>query len=69
MRTLLKKIHKLTGIDLSSYKEKQMKRRLESLISSHKFSSYEEYFNELTVNKTLYEEFLNYITINVTEFF
>ncbi|SHE62569.1 chemotaxis protein methyltransferase CheR [Thermoanaerobacter uzonensis DSM 18761] len=65
----VEKIHKLTGIDLSSYKEKQMKRRLESLITSHKFSSYEEYFNELTVNKTLYEEFLNYITINVTEFF
>ncbi|HHW56627.1 MAG TPA: protein-glutamate O-methyltransferase CheR [Clostridia bacterium] len=65
----VKKIHKLTGIDLSSYKDKQMKRRLESLITSHKFNSYEEYFNELTVNKTLYEEFLNYITINVTEFF
>lgn len=65
----VKKIHKLTGIDLSLYKEKQMKRRLESLITSHKFSSYEEYFNELSVNKTLYEEFLNYITINVTEFF
>lgn len=62
-------IHKLTGVDLSLYKEKQMKRRIDSLISGYKFKSYDEFLQELSVNKVLYNEFLNYITINVTEFF
>lgn len=63
------KIHKLTGIDLSLYKEKQMKRRIDSLISGYKFKTYDEYLHELSINKVLYDEFLSYITINVTEFF
>ncbi|MBE3579516.1 MAG: protein-glutamate O-methyltransferase CheR [Caldanaerobacter subterraneus] len=64
-----KKVYKLTGIDLSLYKEKQMKRRLESLIANKKFKSYDEYYNALLTDKVLYDEFLDYITINVTEFF
>jgi chemotaxis protein methyltransferase CheR len=65
----VKKVYKLTGIDLSLYKEKQMKRRLESLISNKKFKSFDEYYNALLNDKALYDEFLDYITINVTEFF
>lgn len=65
----VKEVYKLTGIDLSLYKEKQMKRRIDSLISGYKLKSYDEYIQQITKNKNLYNEFLKYITINVTEFF
>lgn len=63
------KILKLTGIDLSSYKERQMKRRIDSLIRRNNFNEYDTYFKALTENSALYEEFINYLTINVSEFY
>ena len=62
------RIYQFTGINLSSYKERQMKRRIESLISRNRFHSYDAYFSELKTDKTLLEEFINYLTINVSEF-
>lgn len=58
-----------TGIDLSSYKERQMKRRIESLIKRNNYDSFEVYFNAIGKDKVLYDEFINYLTINVSEFF
>lgn len=63
------KILKLTGIDLSSYKERQMRRRIDSLIHRNNYDDYDEYFKALTQNSNLYDEFINYLTINVTEFY
>ena len=62
-------IYELTKIDLNSYKERQMKRRIESLIRKSGFQSYSEYVEEIKSNKSLLEEFLGYITINVSEFY
>lgn len=62
-------IFKKTGIDLSCYKERQMKRRIESLISRNKFNSYNAYYNAICKDKKLYDEFINYLTINVSEFY
>lgn len=59
---------KLTGIDLSSYKEKQMKRRIDTLIAKHKISEYSDYVDELKKKGDMFEEFVNYLTINVSEF-
>lgn len=59
----------LTQIDLGSYKEKQMKRRLDSLISKNNFDGYKSYVDALKVDKKLYNEFINYMTINVSEFY
>lgn len=64
-----KSIYDMTKIDLNSYKERQMKRRIEALISKHNIDSYEEYVRKLKTDKAVYEEFINYITINVSEFF
>ncbi len=64
-----KGILKLTGIDLSQYKERQMRRRIDSLISKNNISGYGQYLEALSSNMELYEEFMNYITINVSEFF
>ncbi|WP_130807107.1 CheR family methyltransferase [Senegalia massiliensis] len=62
-------IYNLINIDLSSYKEKQMKRRILSLISRNKFSGFEDYIKGLKEDKNLLNEFLNYLTINVSEFY
>lgn len=63
------KIYKLTGINLSSYKERQMRRRIDSLIKRNNYDDYDEYFKALTQNPKLYDEFINYLTINVSEFY
>ncbi len=62
-------ILRLTGIDLSAYKENQMKRRINTLIDKHKISGYEDFVNTIKTDKALFEEFVNYLTINVSEFY
>lgn len=64
-----KEILALTTIDLNSYKEKQMKRRIDTLISKNKIVGYDKYVQALKSNQSLFEEFVNYITINVSEFY
>ena len=61
------KVYQLTKIDLSCYKERQMKRRIDSLITKRKISSYDEYINAISKDKELLEEFVAYLTINVSE--
>lgn len=62
-------IFRLTSIDLNSYKERQMKRRIDSLITKHGIPSYKSYVEVLKTEKVFYDEFINYITINVSEFY
>jgi len=62
-------VYKLTSIDLSAYKEKQMRRRIDTLINKHKISGYEDFVASLKSDKELFEEFVNYLTINVSEFY
>ena len=59
----------LTGIDLSAYKENQMKRRIDALIRKHLCSGYDEYLHVLKKDRKVLEDFVDYLTINVTEFF
>lgn len=63
------KILKKTGIDLNAYKEKQMKRRIESLANRNGFNDLLLYFSALDKNPDLFKEFINYMTINVSEFY
>ncbi|QQK79864.1 protein-glutamate O-methyltransferase CheR [Salicibibacter cibi] len=59
-----------TGIDLALYKERQMKRRLESLYKRHRFSSFRVFFHEGMLNDpALLQAFLDKMTINVSEFY
>lgn len=66
---LKREVLALTGIDLECYKEKQMKRRIDTLIAKHKIEGYDKYVQGLKADKVLFEEFVNYITINVSEFY
>ncbi len=62
-------ILKLTTIDLNQYKERQMKRRIESLMARHGYQDFEPYSKALKDDKDLLNEFINFITINVSEFY
>lgn len=64
-----KDVLNLTKIDLDAYKERQMKRRIDTLISRHQISSYDDYVLALKNDKKMFEEFVNYLTINVSEFY
>ena len=45
-----KEILALTSIDLNSYKEKQMKRRIDTLIAKNKIIGYDNYVHALRQN-------------------
>lgn len=62
-------VNKLIGIDLNYYKEKQMKRRISSLVNRNKYNDFDDYFIGLKQDKKLLEEFIQYLTINVSEFY
>lgn len=64
-----KQVFDLTTIDLNAYKERQMKRRIDTLISRNNYSDYNSYVKALKSDKKLFEEFINYLTINVSEFY
>ena len=58
-----------TSIDLNAYKERQMKRRIDSLIERNKYDGYDSYSKAIKTNKELMDQFVNYLTINVSEFY
>lgn len=64
-----KEMLNLTKIDLDAYKEKQMKRRIDTLIHNHKYKGYQDYIAAIKKDKDLMDEFLGYMTINVSEFY
>ncbi|MCA0983022.1 protein-glutamate O-methyltransferase CheR [Halobacillus yeomjeoni] len=65
----IRRFHIKTGIDLSLYKEAQMKRRLTTLRNKRGFAGFGDYFEALITNPHLLEELKERITINVSEFY
>lgn len=64
-----KGVLELTAINLTNYKERQMKRRIDSLISRNGYSGYNDYFEALKSKNSVLDKFVNYLTINVSEFY
>lgn len=62
-------IKRKTGIDLSLYKETQMKRRLISLYEKKGYRSFGDFYSGIIRDRELMNEFLDRMTINVSEFF
>ncbi len=62
-------IKRKLGIDLTNYKDEQMKRRLDSWLVRARVENWNDYFTLCTEDATELERFRNYLTINVTEFF
>ncbi|MED1673828.1 protein-glutamate O-methyltransferase CheR [Pallidibacillus thermolactis] len=65
----IEKIKMKTGIDLSLYKEQQMKRRLTSLYEKHGYKSFLDFYRGIEKDKDLLYAFLDRMTINVSEFY
>lgn len=57
------------NIDLFSYKEEQLHRRLKSFFARNEITNINEYVQLLKRNSTEREKFLDFVTINVTEFY
>ena len=64
-----KDVYALTQIDLNAYKEKQMKRRIDTLITKNKVTNYNDYVAMLKSDKEKFEQFVSFLTINVSEFY
>ena len=64
-----KDVLKLTNIDLNFYKEKQMRRRIDTLATKNGCSDYESFVKLLRTDKEKFEQFVNFLTINVSEFY
>ena len=64
-----KEFLKMTTIDLNCYKERQMKRRIDTLIRNKGLSGYDKFLAAMKEDKRLFDEFLSYMTINVSEFY
>ena len=64
-----KDVFALTKIDLNAYKEKQMRRRIDTLIGKNKITSYTDYVVLIKKDKEKFEQFVNFLTINVSEFY
>ncbi|ONI46486.1 chemotaxis protein CheR [Candidatus Epulonipiscium fishelsonii] len=65
----MEEFFKMTKLDLTNYKESQMKRRIDTNIKRYDCKNYVEYLNILKNDKKALEEFMSYLTINVSEFF
>lgn len=64
----IKRVKEVSSIDLSLYKEAQMKRRLTTLWTKKGFTSFISFFEGMMKDKALFYEFLDRMTINVSEF-
>lgn len=64
-----KDVFSLTKIDLNAYKEKQMKRRIDALITKNHIDGYPEYIKLIKSDSEKFEQFVNFLTINVSEFY
>ncbi len=62
-------IYRMTDIDLDCYKERQMKRRIDSYAQNKGYGDYEAFIHFLRTEPANLADFVDYITINVSEFF
>ncbi len=64
-----RKVLEVTGIDLSSYKSEQMRRRLNTIMTRSGTSNLFEYTRLISHDSARRQEFKDFVTINVSEFF
>ncbi len=62
-------VYKLTNINLDMYKERQMKRRIESLIQRKGYDGFESFYKGMKQDNGLLRTFVSYLTINVSQFY
>lgn len=63
------KIHRTIDLDLSKYKENQLKRRVTQFMNRYELASFSSFFDLLEKDAHVLSKFRDYITINTSEFF
>lgn len=63
------KFYKLSGLNLDSYKERQMERRVRQFMEREAQGSFSVFYALLQKDRLIYRKFLNYLTINTSGFF
>ncbi|WP_027339612.1 CheR family methyltransferase [Halonatronum saccharophilum] len=63
------KVSTIINVDLSSYKEQRVERRINNLIAKNNLKNYEGCLKRLKESKEFQREFLEHMTINTSEFF
>ncbi|SEK21145.1 chemotaxis protein methyltransferase CheR [Carnobacterium iners] len=61
--------NKNLNLNLAGYKEKQLQRRIASVMKNAGAFTLEDYSKRIEKDETVKQQFLDYITINVTDFF
>ena len=61
--------YQMSDIDLNSYKEGQMKRRIDNFVSKVKADNYIQFLGMIRNDDKLFEDFMLHLTINVSEFY
>jgi chemotaxis protein methyltransferase CheR len=56
-------------LDLNSYKDGQLQRRINTLMTRKKINTYADYYRVISGDRAHFGDFVDYLTINVTEFF
>ena len=64
-----KNVRDLLGLDLSAYKERQMRRRIGAYVRRAGFSAWNDYLNLLRAKPEERRRLTDYLLINVSEFF
>lgn len=64
-----RRVERLTGLDLKSYKRPQMERRLHRLMERYDVADFGAFARLLERDPAVLRVFLDYVTINVSEFF
>ena len=60
---------KVLGLDLTAYKQQQMRRRVGTFLGKHNIANADELIRRLEADKDLLQALRDMLTINVTEFF
>ena len=63
------KFYEITGLDLDSYKDRQMERRIRQRMDRYQLKSFEEFFDLLNRDQEVLYKFMDYLTINTSNFF
>lgn len=63
------KVRERVGLDLNSYKEQQMQRRIHQLMQRYHASDYEAFLKLLDGDRSVLSHFTDYLTINTSQFF
>lgn len=66
---LAQRVRRLTGLDLSHYRQQQLLRRLKAYLDRHGLPDYGSLARRITNDSQALRDFMDYLTINVTEFF